>query len=36
MNKTKFAAQVAQLTAERKPFVLATVVRARRPASVTP
>jgi xanthine dehydrogenase accessory factor len=36
MNKTKFAAQVAQLTVERRPFVLATVVRARRPASVTP
>jgi xanthine dehydrogenase accessory factor len=36
MNKAKFAAQVAQLTVERVPFVLATVVRARRPASVSP
>ncbi len=36
MNKVKFAAQVAQLTADRVPFALATVVRARRPASVSP
>ena len=36
MSKAKFAAQVAQLTADRVPFVLATVVRAKRPASVSP
>jgi xanthine dehydrogenase accessory factor len=36
MIKTKLAAQVAQLSADRVPFVLATVVRARRPTSVTP
>lgn len=35
MNKAKFAAQVAQLTADRVPFVLATVVRAQR-TSVSP
>lgn len=36
MIKAKLAAQVAQLSADRVPFVLATVVRARRPTSVTP
>jgi xanthine dehydrogenase accessory factor len=36
MIKAKLAAQVAQLSADRVPFVFATVVRARRPTSVTP
>jgi xanthine dehydrogenase accessory factor len=36
MIKAKLAGQVAQLSADRVPFVLATVVRARRPTSVTP
>jgi xanthine dehydrogenase accessory factor len=36
MIKAKLAAQVAQLAADRVPFVFATVVRARRPTSVTP
>ncbi len=36
MIKAKLASKVAQLTSDRVPFVLATVVRARRPASVRP
>jgi xanthine dehydrogenase accessory factor len=36
MIKGKLATKVAQLTTDRVPFVLATVVRARRPASVRP
>lgn len=36
MIKAKLAARVAQLSADRVPFVLATVVRARRPTSVAP
>jgi xanthine dehydrogenase accessory factor len=36
MIKAKLAAQAVQLTADRLPFVLATVVRARRPTSVRP
>jgi xanthine dehydrogenase accessory factor len=36
MIKTKLAAKVAQLTSDRVPFVVATVVRARRPTSVRP
>jgi xanthine dehydrogenase accessory factor len=36
MIKAKLAGQVAKLSADRVPFVLATVVRARRPTSVTP
>ncbi len=36
MIKAKLAAKVAQLTSDRVPFVVATVVRARRPASVRP
>src|SRR5262249_58047506 len=36
MIKAKLSARVAQLAEERTPFVLATVVRARRPTSVRP
>ena len=36
MIRGKLATKVAQLTTDRVPFVLATVVRARRPASVRP
>jgi xanthine dehydrogenase accessory factor len=36
MIKAKLAAQVAKLSADRVPFVLATVVRAKRPTSVGP
>jgi xanthine dehydrogenase accessory factor len=36
MIKAKLAARAAQLTTDRVPFVLATVVRARRPTSVRP
>lgn len=36
MINAKLAAKLAQLSADRVPFVLATVVRARRPTSVKP
>src|ERR1700740_2046300 len=36
MIKAKLAAQLAELAADRVPFVLATVVRARHPTSVRP
>src|ERR1700749_303007 len=36
MIKGKLATTVTQLTADRVPFALATVVRARRPTSVIP